>query len=147
MRPFITTLLVFAVAAALAYAVPTPKEKIPIPKGVRVIEMPGMRLKIIHEMGADGPLVRIDVDGKTVEAKRIFIGDGKEAIEFGADEISVIVMTQDGGKSNHRQGGTFINAGIGQKRGKTHPFERMREGDIYIINSPFKVSVTDEKGK
>lgn len=147
MRLFVPILLVFAFVCALAHAVPAPKEKVPIPKGVRIIEMPGTKLKIIHAMGPDGPLVRIDVDGKTVEAKRIFIGDGKEAIEFAADEISVIVLTQDGGKSNHRTGATFVNAGIGQKRGKTHPFERMREGDIYIINSPFKVSITENKDK
>jgi hypothetical protein len=34
-----------------------------------------------------------------------------------------------------------MNGGIEMRRGKTHPFERMQEGDIYIICTPFKVRI------
>ena len=131
MKHVAVILLISAIACPFAHAVPAPKGKSALPKGVRVVEMAGKKLTIRHAMGPDGPVVQIDVDGKTVEAKRIFIGDGQEAIEFEADDKWVILLSQDGVKTGYRtNGGSFSNGGIGQKRGKTHPFKRMRKGDI-----------------
>jgi hypothetical protein len=148
MKHCLTTLLIFAFVSSLVQAVPAPKEKSQVPKGVRIVEMPGKKLSIRHANGPDGPVVRIDVDGNTVEGKRIFIGDGREAMELVADEKWVRVLDQDGAKIMFSVTGcSMMNGAIEMKRGKVHPFGRMREGDIYIINSPIKLELRDDKRK
>lgn len=142
-------LLITMIASSLvgqsSYSHPVPKGKWTVPKGVTVIEFPGDKLLIGHARTPRGPVVRVESENRSIEARRLFVGDGREAFEFEADDEWVQLLHQDGGRANHRWKDRASFGGLSYTlwRGKSHSFDRMKAGDIYIIAPTFKLKVRD----
>jgi hypothetical protein len=126
---------VFAVCASPCAA----EEFLSLPDGVTHVALPPGTLKVAYKVKDGKPLLRVSVGETAVEARTIFLGDGKAATRFeatkegvrwvstkGETSLTISEMVSEPGSTIGVQGGGFLE------------LHELKPGSVYVTTPSIK---------
>jgi hypothetical protein len=133
----VTGLLVLGTATSL----PCPgQEPLALPEGVTHVALPPGALKIERIFRNKKPLLRLSVDKTVIEGRSLFLGDGKNALEYEATKEGVHHVSRTRPKGFVIDGVEVNEPGstLGALGGNFITVDQLKPGSVYLTTPSIK---------